>query len=68
MKWYDSFKYKPVHGSQFFAWDRKENKQIHLNAFFDDWIPNPDFPIWAYVFDGLEPVELCKRCEKTDNK
>lgn len=60
MKWYDSFKYRPKHGTQIFIWDLQAQKQIMLNAFWDSdkWRGDIKFPFWGYVLDGLEPIEF----------
>lgn len=57
MKWFDSYEYKPKHGTQIFVWDLDNQKQILINAFWDpeDWRPQPSFPFWTYVLDGIEP-------------
>lgn len=60
MKWYNSFKYKPKHGTHIFIWDLLSQKQILLNAFWDPekWKPNAKFPFWSYVLDEFEPIDL----------
>jgi hypothetical protein len=60
MKWYDSSKHKPIHGSQIFIWDVKIQKKIYLNAFWDEesWTFDPMFPVWSYVFENLEPIKF----------
>ena len=62
MKWFDSFKYKPKHGTQVWFWNRKLQRQELFNAFWEESAWNPktihcDYsPIWAYVFQGNEPI------------
>ena len=60
MEWFDSFKYKPKHGTQIFIWDRINQKRLHLHSLWEekDWRPNSKFPCWQYVFDNDEPILL----------
>jgi hypothetical protein len=62
MKWFDSYKYRPKHGTQIFLWDMNNQKQLLFNAFWDpeNWIPQPWFPFWAYVLEGIEPDLIVK--------
>lgn len=65
MKWYDSYKYRPKHGTKIFLWDYKDQKQILRNALWDpiNWhMIAPNFPIFAYVFED-EPPERYVWCK-----
>jgi hypothetical protein len=70
MKWFDSYKYKPKHGTQIFVWDFHNQKQILLNAFWDaeNWHPEASFPFWTYVLDGVEPdfIDQPERSKRED--
>lgn len=59
MKWYCSKTHRPKYGTVIFLWDEHGQKQHFIKVLFPEqnWkmIPSQGFPIWSYVFDGLEP-------------
>ena len=69
MKWYNSFQYKPMHGTMIFIWDKVNQEQVLLNAFWDEanWIPSVIFPIWSYVDEEHKPV-LIDQPERSSEK
>ena len=64
MKWYSSFKYKPKHGTQIWLWNKELHRQEFFNACWDEkaWdpktMPKCFSPMWAYVFEGNEPISI----------
>lgn len=63
-KWYNSYEYKPKHGTQVWFWNQKLHRKELFNCFWDEtfWdaktVP-PDYaPIWAYVFEEYEPIYI----------
>jgi hypothetical protein len=73
MKWYNSFQWKPMHGTTVFVWDSESQKQILLKALWneDDWMPSFRFPIWAYTDETNNPIVIYqpeRASEKTSAK
>ena len=62
MNWYSAYKYKPKHGTQIWLWNKEKHHTELLNAFWDEdkWnahtFPSCFTPMWAYVFEGIEPI------------
>lgn len=58
--WFDGSKYKPKTGTQIFVWDVKQQKQIMLNAFWEEnaYFYDPNFPMWKYAYEGFEPINI----------